>query len=151
MFCQKHHQIIKHGYVKTYLRFSTILIYNWIYNARKNIVLYFGTVIIMVPKSPSKNDEPSFSAYSQYAAFGILFTKQIFGWHFFQREIECFIECLVECVQAIINNQKYILITVLRENIQKGILQQMTNVYLFQKIFFLFFKIFELNVYVLVY
>ena len=48
-------------------------------------------------KNRHKNDEPCFSGYSQYAASGILFTKQIFGWHFFQREIECFIECSVEC------------------------------------------------------
>ena len=102
-------------------------------------------------KNPSKNDEPCFSAYSQYAASGILFTKQIFGWPFFQREIECFIECLVEYVNARINDQKYILTTVLRENIQKVILQQITNIYLFQNIFSLFFKIFILNVYVLVY
>ena len=105
----------------------------------------------MLPKKRSKNHEPCFSAYSQYAASGILFTKQIFGWYFFQREMEGFIECLVKCVNAGIKDQKYILITVLRENIQKGILQQMNNIYLFQNIFFLFFKIFKLNVYVLVY
>ena len=50
-----------------------------------------------------------------------------------------------------IDDQKYILITVFRETIQKGILQQMTSIYLFQNIIFLFFKIFKLNVYVLVY
>ena len=50
-----------------------------------------------------------------------------------------------------INDQKYILMTVFRETIQKGILQQMTSIYLFQNIIFLFFKIFKLNVYVLVY
>ena len=69
---------------------------------------------------------------------------------FFQREIERFIECWVECVNAEIDYQKYILITVLRDNIQKGILHQMTNIYLFQNIFFLFFKIFKLNAFVLV-
>ena len=86
-----------------------------------------------------------------YVASGILFTKQIFVWHFFQREIEYFIECVVECVNAGIDDQKYILITVLRENIQKGIFQQITNIYLFQNIFFLFFKVFKLNFYVSVY
>ena len=50
-----------------------------------------------------------------------------------------------------IDDQKYILITVFRETIQKGILQQMTSIFLFQNIIFLFFKIFKLNVYVLVY
>ena len=50
-----------------------------------------------------------------------------------------------------IDDQKSILITVFRETIQKGILQQMTSIYLFQNIIFLFFKIFKLNVYVLVY
>ena len=105
----------------------------------------------MLPKNCSKNNEPCFSAYSQYTASGILFTNQIFGWQCFQREIECFIECLFECVNAGIDDQKYIFITVLRENIQKEILQQMSKIYLFQNIFFLFFKIFELNVCVLVY
>ena len=67
-------------------------------------------------------------------------------------------EWLVECVNARINDQKYILITFLRENIQKGTLQQMTNIYLFQNsyfilffIFFIYLKIHKLNVYVLVY
>ena len=52
------------------------------------------------------------------------------------------------CKQGI-DDQKYILIKALRENIQKGILQQMTKIYLVHNIFF-FFKIFKLNVYVLV-
>ena len=39
-----------------------------------------------------------------------------------------------------IDDEKYIFMTVLRENIQKGILQQMTNIYSFHNIFFLFFK-----------
>ena len=50
-----------------------------------------------------------------------------------------------------IDYQNYILTTVLRENIQRVILQQMTNIYSFQNIFFLFFDLFKLNVYVLVY
>ena len=102
-------------------------------------------------KNRSENNKPCFSAYSQYAGSGILVTKQIFGWHFFQKEIECLIECLVKCVNAKIDDQKYILKTVLQENIQKGKLQQVTNICLFQNIFLLFFKIFKLNVYVLVY
>ena len=44
-------------------------------------------------KKRSKKNESCFATVSD-----ILFTKQIFGWHFFQREIECFIECLIECV-----------------------------------------------------
>ena len=104
----------------------------------------------MLPKKSQQKRSTLFFS-SQCAASGILFTKQIFGWHLFQREIECFIEYLVECINAGICDQKYILITVLRENIQKGILRQMTNIYFFQNIFFLFFKIFKLNAYVLVY
>ena len=106
------------------------------YNATKKIVA--RTMILVFQLTPSRLPLA-------------LFTKQIFGWHFFQRKIECFIECVVECVNAGLDYEKYILITVLRENIQKEIFQQMTKICLFQNLFFLFFKIFKLNVYVLVY
>ena len=61
MFRQKRHQIIKHGFVKTYLYFSAILIYKTTTTTtnisssgyimlEKNIILYYGTVLIMLPK-----------------------------------------------------------------------------------------------------
>ena len=84
-----------------------------------------------------------FSAYFQYAASYFIHKADFWLAFFFQREIECFIECLVECVNAGIDDQKYILTTVLQENIQKGILQQMININFSQNIFFLFFKIFK--------
>ena len=56
MFCQKRHQIIKHGFVKAYLYFSTTLIYKTTttnINSSEYImlgILYYGTVLIMLPK-----------------------------------------------------------------------------------------------------
>ena len=149
MFRQKPHQIIKGRFIKAYLYFSTILIYKTTTTninfseyimLEKTFSFIMAQFLLCYQKNRSKNDEPCFSAYSKYAASGILFTKQIFRWHFFQRDIKCFIECLVEYVNAGIDDKKYILITILQENIQRGILQQITNIYLFQNIFFLFFK-----------
>ena len=93
-------------------------------------------------KNCSGNDEPFFCLLPVCC---LLFYSQsrFLAGIFFQREIECFIECLVECVNAGIDDQKYILTTVLQENIQKGILQQMININFFQNIFFLFFNIFK--------
>ena len=60
MFHQKRHHIIKHELVKTYLYFSTILndktttatnVNSSEYKMlEKNIILYYGILLIMLPK-----------------------------------------------------------------------------------------------------
>ena len=86
MIRQKRHQIIKHGSAKTYLYFSTILIYKTTttnINSSEYILLEKTLSFIMAQflycyqRNRSENDEPCFSAYPQHATSGIFFTKQI--------------------------------------------------------------------------
>ena len=112
------------------------------YMLEKTLCFIMAQFLKCYQKNRSGNDEPFFCLLPVCC---LLFYSQsrFLAGIFFQREIECFIECLVECVNAGIDDQKYILTTVLQENIQKGILQQMININFFQNIFFLFFNIFK--------
>ena len=82
----------------------------------------------MLPKNHRENDDSCFLAWYQCLAF---YSQSSLLQHLFPKEIKCFIECVFECVNAGIANQKYILTTVLQENIQKETFEQIANIYLF--------------------
>ena len=124
MLCPKRCQLIKHGFFKTFLYFSFVLIYK-VTTAKinsskyiileKNIILYYDTVLLLLPKNCVANDDPCFLAWSQCPASGILLTD--FYLAFFSERNRMLHRMRIQMCNAGIDDQKCILTTVLWENI----------------------------------